>query len=226
MTTKTTFHLSLTTRDRLRTWLMTHDPIVLLAIPLLLLIVAGLAAHPAPAAPTAPQPIIMIATALATAPPPAATAATKASASTLARAVVAYDSPNGRVIGAIDSGHRYQVVARFGADWLQADVAGSGVVWLLSAEVFDLPSGLADLQPTVAPQVVIVAPAAAPTYQTDSAPAAQPWTAEQDQAYRAQLGLSDADVAQALDDHNARQLTWCANQTTPYCDMVRSAVAK
>jgi hypothetical protein len=49
------------------------------------------------------------------------------------------------------------VLARFGADWLQADVVGSGAVWLKADQVLDLPADLVDLQPPPAPAVVYVA---------------------------------------------------------------------
>jgi hypothetical protein len=57
-------------------------------------------------------------------------------------------------MGAIEQGRIYSVLARWGADWLQADVAGSGVVWLKAEQVLDLPAGLANLEPTQAPVVV------------------------------------------------------------------------
>ncbi len=88
---------------------------------------------------------------------------------TLMRAVVAYDAPNGAVRGAIEAGRGYQLIERSGADWLHADVDGSGLVWLRSADVTGLPADLADVAPVPPPQIVYVAsqpveqpPAAAP----------------------------------------------------------------
>jgi hypothetical protein len=117
--------------------------------------------------------IILIATQAAVAPPtavpPIQVAAIAPNA--LRRAVVAYDSPNGNVIGAIEQGRAYTVLARFGAEWLQADVTGSGVVWLKADQVLDLPADLVDLAPPPAPAVVYVAVSApAPAYAAPHAP--------------------------------------------------------
>ena len=147
------------------------------------LIVGRIRSTPAAAVPTAQLPIILIASPLPVQPPTAVPPIQVAAVlpGTLARAVVAYDAPNGNVLGAIDAGRAYQVLARYGADWLQADVVGSGVVWLRSADVLDLPAGLADVQPPPAPQVVYVsvpqAPPQAPASQAaESAPTPAPPT--------------------------------------------------
>jgi hypothetical protein len=111
--------------------------------------------HSAVVSPTAPLPIIIIATAPAVMPPtavPIQVAAVLPNA--LRRAVVAYDAPAGNVLGAIEQGRSYAVLARFGSDWLQADVMGSGVVWLKADQVLDLPPGLVDMQPAPQPQVI------------------------------------------------------------------------
>jgi hypothetical protein len=102
------------------------------------------------------------------------------------------------------------------------------VVWLATTDVFDLPQGLADLAPTLAPQIVTVRvpvavaqPAAAPEppYQVDSAsPPADaplgspptPFTSDAAVAAdRAARGLSDADMDQALSDHQAAEAASC-----------------
>ena len=152
---------------------------------------------------------------------------------TLARALVAYDAPDGRVIGAIDRGHAYQIVARFGQDWLQADVAGSGVVWLRTAEVFDLPAGLADLQPTAAPPPIVRAtdaPAPPPSYQVESLePAADvlgspPTPLGGGPTPTGHLyGLTDADMDDALAAHQAAEAASCDrdNDQGAYCTAVR-----
>jgi hypothetical protein len=137
--------------------------------------------------------IIIIASPIADGPrpTPAPTAAAVVAAlppNALRRAVVAYDSPiNGNVLGAIEQGRIYTVLARYGSEWLQADVAGSGVVWLRSADVLDLPAGLADLEPTQAPVVIErpiyvaarpgTAQEAAPTMSEPTAPTMAPQTA-------------------------------------------------
>jgi hypothetical protein len=108
--------------------------------------------------------IILIATQAAVVVPTAAPIQVAAVApNTLRRAVVAYDSPNGNVIGAIEQGRAYTVLARFGSDWLQADVVGSGAVWLKADQVLDLPADLVDLAPTAAP-VIVYQPVYQPAY--------------------------------------------------------------
>lgn len=146
------------------------------------LLIGRVRSTPAAAMPT--PAIIIIASPLPQGIPPTAVPAAQVAAlppNVLRRAVVAYDSPNGGVIGAIESGRTYAVVARWGSDWLQADVSGSGVVWLKADQVLDLPDGLVDLQPAPQPAVVYVsAPAyAAPTpteqtYTVMSEPPAEP----------------------------------------------------
>lgn len=130
------------------------------------------------AVPTPALPIILIATQPAIVPPTAVPIQLAAVLpNTLRRAVVAYDSPNGSVIGAIEQGRAYSVLARYGSDWLQADVTDSGIVWLRSADVLDLPAGLADLQPTEAPQViyqVVNQPAEAASVPQEAQPADAP----------------------------------------------------
>jgi hypothetical protein len=111
------------------------------------------AAVPTPAL----DPIIIIASPLPVVPPTAIPPAAQVAALTpnaLRRAVVAYDAPAGNVLGAIEQGRVYSVLARWGSDWLQADVQDSGVVWLKADQVLDLPAGLADLEPTQAPVIV------------------------------------------------------------------------
>lgn len=251
MTTKTTNHLALSWRARLRLALLQRD-LWSLALPLALALVASLiglvlalqlyrAQQPAAAAaqPT-PAAIILIATAQAeTRPTPALpTEETRAApiGHVLARAVVAYDAPAGKVIGAIDRGHAYQVVARYGSDWLQADVQGSGVVWLAVADVFDLPQGLADLAPTAAPEIVTVrvpVPIAAPQYTVDSAPppiapAYQLDSAASPDAATVQQWQADASADPNLAAHQQQQAASCdAGRITnaAYCQAVREWIA-
>lgn len=188
----TTTRLQLALRDRLRAYVAQRDPLALLAV-LLIVPIIGLAlgtslyrsiGAPAVASvPTPRLPIIIVATAPAVVPPtPVAAQLVKAQLpGGLARAVVAYDAPNGNVIGAIEAGRAYQVLARYGVDWLQADVTGSGVVWLKADQVLDLPSNLADLAPPPAPAVVYVSapaapPAAAPVVDAVPTPAPPAFT--------------------------------------------------
>jgi hypothetical protein len=129
--------------------------------------------------PTPPLPVIIIASPLPqgpvpTAVPPAAQVAAYAP-NALRRAVVAYDAPGGNVLGAIEQGRTYTVLARYGSDWLQANVDRSGVVWLKADQVLDLPADLVDLEPTPAP-VVIERPVYVAS-QPQAAPTPEPYTA-------------------------------------------------
>jgi len=170
-----------------RAWYDVSTPVAagicMLSLLLIGLIVGRVRSMPSGAA--EPRPVIIIATPLPQSAPPTAVPAAAVAAlppNALRRAVVAYDSPNGSVIGAIEAGRTYQVLARYGNDWLQADVQGSGVVWLKADQVLDLPSNLTDLAPPLAPVVIerpvyVAAPALAQPpadlpYQVDSAPPA------------------------------------------------------
>jgi hypothetical protein len=94
---------------------------------------------------------------------------------TLTRAVVAFDAPDGQVLGAIEGGRRYQVRARSGLSWAQLDVEGSGAVWVRLAEL-DALAGAPDLAtpvPAPPPQVrSIVSPPAPAVPAADAAPPA------------------------------------------------------
>jgi len=212
MTTHTTSRIHLTYRDHARTWLAQRDPIALLFLALALIIaVALLRPHGTPASvaavPTPALPII-IATTRAELPPTAAPVQQVSAVfpGTLARAVVAYDAPEGRVIGAINQGAAYRVVARYGVDWLQADVDGSGVVWLRAADLFDLPTDLADLAPETPPQIVYQVvnqeQPAEPTLTTD----------ERAAALVREFGPSDITGGDALKAHQAREDAYAAGQ--------------
>lgn len=181
ITNTTTTRLRLRLRDRLTVYLAARDPLVVIAsivLPLIALLVIGaqlsrtiLPPTVVATQPTPPLPIIIYATAPAiVVPTPAPIQVSAQLPNTFARAVVAYDAPDGAALGAIEQGRAYQVLARFGAEWLQADVVGSGVVWLRQADVFDLPVDLADLQPPPAPAVVYVAAPQVPAEQPPAAP--------------------------------------------------------
>lgn len=141
----------------LRYWLDDHTvPLTILS---LLLIVAGGAqlTRALTSAPTT-APIILVATPTL-APLPVASRSTG-----LPRAATAYDEPDGRVLGALDEGRGYTVLARFGSEWLQLD-AGSGPVWVRAREAgLSVNAALADLTPPAVPAVVYVErPAPAPS---------------------------------------------------------------
>lgn len=96
-----------------------------------------------------------------------------------ARMLGAYAAPDGMLLGQIEETRPYTPTAHFGDAWVQADVAGSGLVWIRAADMPGMALSGPDLAPAPQPQIVYVnapapaqAPAqAAPTY---SAPAAQP----------------------------------------------------
>lgn len=218
MTTRTTNHLYISRVDRAILWWHRADKVTLggLVVIALVIALAGarswlLAAPDAPRpAPTPASPIIMIATAPAQLVPTAAPPMQQVAAvlpNTLRRATVAYDAPEGNVLGAIEQGRAYSVLARYGADWLQADVTGSGVVWLRSADVLDLPADLADLQPPPAPVVI-----ERPIYVSAPVEAVPtPAPAEYQIATQPQLTERQRNIQQHLVDPAVAQ-SWAAQQ--------------
>lgn len=156
-------------------WVDLSPPVAAVSVIVLLILIAALIGkiRSTPSVllqPTPALPIILIATQPAVVPPTAGPPAAQVAAlppNALRRAVVAYDAPGGNVLGAIESGRTYAVLARWGADWLQADIESSGVVWLKADQLLDLPAGLVDLAPPPSPVVVerpvYVAVQAAPT---------------------------------------------------------------
>ncbi|MEN9935873.1 MAG: hypothetical protein RLZZ387_2452 [Chloroflexota bacterium] len=125
------------------------------------------------------RPVIVIATPTRAAA--VAQVAPTATAPVLTRAIVAYDAPGGAVLGAIEPGRAYTVVARSGAAWLLLDVVGSGAVWARASEVApelaDAPD-LATPVPPPAPQIVVVSapPAEDAPVAASVAPAPGPTT--------------------------------------------------
>lgn len=89
----------------------------------------------------------------------------------LAHALVAYAAPDGLVLGALEPGRPYRLVARSGVTWAQLDVAAPGqqanLVWVRAETLPELRGiAVADLAtplPTPAPQIIVVAaPTVAP----------------------------------------------------------------
>lgn len=66
----------------------------------------------------------------------------------------AYAAPDGAQLGAIESTRALTPTAHYGDGWIQADVAGSGRIWLFARDWPDLP--------IVGPDLSAAAPAAAP----------------------------------------------------------------
>lgn len=121
---------------------------------------------------TAPDPIVLIATPTPSLPRLPAPAAPAPAGPTLPRATVAYAAPGGAVLGGLEPGRAYAVLARYGAAWLQID-AGSGPVWVAASDAgLTVDAALADLAPPPAPQVVVVErPAPAPQVVSVQQPA-------------------------------------------------------
>lgn len=166
MTTKTTFHLSLSRRAQLRMWMAQRDASTLiapLALALLCLLIGiGLArqlVRPVERAASAPPAILIIATARAQAlPTPFPTAAP--------RLVVAYDQPNGAAFpDPIPLPDPAQWIGRWGDTWIEVAWTPNPV-WIMSA---DLGAHLADVRPVPTAPVAASAP---PSYQGASDPPA------------------------------------------------------
>ena len=125
---------------------------------LIAIIVASVMVHRSPTPQL--QSVIIVATprVLPTPTVPAATPVPLAIETHLNAAVVAYDAPNGNVLGPVDADRRYTITARYGSDWLQADIEDSGRVWLRSAELgtVTIAAALPDLQPIPTAAVVYV----------------------------------------------------------------------
>lgn len=130
------------------------------SLTLIIIIVASMMVHRSPTPQL--QSVIIVATpsavptpALPVSTPVAHTASTE---TRLSAAVVAYDAPNGTVLGPIEADRAYTIVARYGSDWLQADIEDSGNVWLRSTELDTVmvAAALPDLQPVPTAEVVYV----------------------------------------------------------------------
>lgn len=140
-----------------------------LAIVVISLLALGVLSWSRPATPSAPP-----APAPTMAPTLAPTIAPTA-APVLDRAIVAYASPGGDVIGAIEPGRPYRLEAR-APGWVQLAIAGSGLVWVRSGDIIVDPAALAALPlapvaaPATPPTALPLAPVAAPA--APAAPAA------------------------------------------------------
>jgi hypothetical protein len=134
MTTPTT-RLLPSRRAQLLDWLRRLDSWHVLSLLIVVVVLVGVwfarpDAPPSVEMPT-PAPVILIATMPATPIPIVAASAELR----LARAVVAYDAPDGKVLGATLPGPPYQLLKRSGAAWLQLAIEGSGRVWVRRDEL-------------------------------------------------------------------------------------------
>jgi hypothetical protein len=247
VTTKTTFHLSMPrwqlTLARVRAYLAQRDPLPLLGLLIVAAIVSvalGFSLYRAisvvPA--TAAQPTVAAIFIIQTAQARPADRAAAALPTATPRLIVAFTSPNGIAFpDPIPEPQPSSWVGRWGDDWIEIAWAPNPI-WIRAA---DIGARLADVRPVPAVELVPVAapppaPVAAP-YQVANEPPApiapeaplpadiRDWTEAQDQAYRAHLGLTDADMDRALAEHQAQQAAWCASggaATQPdYCAQVR-----
>jgi hypothetical protein len=126
-------------------------------------------AQRAAAVPT-PGLIILIATQAAVVPTPAPTAAAQVAAmvpeNVVPKAIVVYGAPDlTTAIGAVEAGRVFAPVARYGVEWTQVDMDGSGRVFVRTTDLYGVPE-LVDLQPAPQPQVIYVAAQPAPAVAT------------------------------------------------------------
>jgi hypothetical protein len=127
-----------------------------------------------------PAPVILLATPLSATPIPTITSSAEPR---LARAVVAYAAPDGKVLGAIEPGRGYALLARSGTAWVQLAIEGSATVWVRRDDLEDVLD-IATPPPTEQPIVIAaeqqrappdaLAATAAPTTPTLAPPAPAP----------------------------------------------------
>jgi hypothetical protein len=97
------------------------------------------------------------------------------------RTISAYAAPDGVLLGQIEETRQITPVAHYGSDWIQADVAGSGLVWLRASDVPHLALTGPDLAPqpqtgrglTLNPPNKWTPPESTPAPPAD--PATAPW---------------------------------------------------
>jgi hypothetical protein len=128
------------------------------------------AAPPSVRQPT-PAPVILVATAV---PAMSIPVAAPSAELRLPRAVVAYDAPEGRVLGATLPDPPYQLLARSGTAWVLLATHGSGSVWVRRQDLEDVVD-VATPFPTEQPIVIAKEqPSAAPTALAATAAPATP----------------------------------------------------
>lgn len=82
---------------------------------------------------------------------PTAAPAPTSEPAALPRTIGAYAAPDGLLLGQIEETRQIIPVAHYGSGWIQADVSGSGIVWLRASDV---------------PELALVGPDLAPVAQT------------------------------------------------------------
>lgn len=95
------------------------------------------------------------------------------------RTIGAYASPDGVLLGQIEEDREIVPVAHYGDAWVQADVAGSGLVWLRASDVPHLALTGPDLAPAPVGRGLTVNnddwTPPEPTPEPPAEPAATPW---------------------------------------------------
>jgi hypothetical protein len=175
MTAKTTTQLTLSRGQRLRHFMRRQDRWRLVSVLLVALVLVGGSVREAlrERGQVAPeQPIIILATpalpSLPTATPSVPSPAYQVASSSVLRtgacAVIGYGAPSlDAQIGAIEPQRPYTPTERIGDEWLQAQVAHSGLIWLRPIELACLasvPDIATPIPPAAppAPAVLMVAP--------------------------------------------------------------------
>jgi hypothetical protein len=175
-------------RAQLLDWLRRYDPWHSLSL-LIVLVVVLMGMWSKPPAPydmrqPTPAPVILLATAV---PAMSMSVVAPSAELRLVRAVVAYDAPEGKVLGATLPGRPYQLLARSGTAWMLLAIEGSGSVWVRRDEL----EGVMDVAipfPTAQPIVVANEQRrAAPTALAVTAAPATPKRVSE----RRRLGLRD-----------------------------------
>jgi hypothetical protein len=196
MATQTTTHLTTSRRERLRHFLRKYDPWLLLVLTLVGLPILGRGVRSlVDSFQGAERSIIIVATPALPLPPtatpsppivtPAYQVAMSAPNHTGACAVIGYSAPSlDAQLGAIEPQRPYTPTERIGDEWLQAQVAGSGLIWLRPIELACLaavPDIATPVPPAVppAPVVMLAAPArveplALPTVVVPTSPPVSP----------------------------------------------------
>jgi hypothetical protein len=79
---------------------------------------------------------------------PVASQEARTAPTVIVRTIGAYAAPDGVLLGQVEETRQIVPVAHSGSDWVQADVSGSGLVWLRASDV----PHLAIIGPDLAPQ--------------------------------------------------------------------------
>jgi hypothetical protein len=214
MTTQTTAHLTTGRRERLRHFLRKYDPWLLLVLALLGLPILGRSVRSlVDSFQGAERSIVIVATPALPSPPsttpspvveaPALQVANSTTLRTGACAVIGYGAPSlDAQIGAIEPQRPYTPTGRIDDEWLQAQVAHSGLIWLRPIELACLAAvpdiatpvppaappapavmlaAPARVEPLVQPTVALPTPLPAPptpAMQLLTAPVPTPWDSE------------------------------------------------